>query len=158
VPLTFLDSVQRAIALDGRSSGVVAADGNPLSLHRPGARYLADDTLYDEAEKARQETIRDQQNAWRRGPPQQYDAAPPVGNYGPFEAHRIGEACTRDGQPGVLQATADGKWLTCAPMARSDSARRDTMSIADAEAIKKAAYDQMVAEMKDAWRHLRSAS
>jgi hypothetical protein len=142
-----------------RQQRVQAADGNPLSLHRPGGRYLADDTLYDEAERAFREMVADTANRWRRGPQQQYDARPPVGSYGPFEARRIGEACTLDGQPGTLVASADGKWLLCKPSSRSgaDSVPRSEMSLADAEAIKQQAYDEMRAAQRDAWRHPGSA-
>jgi hypothetical protein len=158
VPLTFLDGVQRAIALNGRAR-VRAADNDLLSLHRPGARFLADDTVTDAAAIAYDEMKREQANAWRRGPQQQYDAGPPVGSYGPFEARRIGQPCTVDGQPGTLVASADGKWLLCQRSSRSgaDSVPRSEMSLADAEAIKQQAYDEMRAAQRDAWRHPGSA-
>ena len=92
--------------------------------------------------------IADTANRWRRGPQQQYDARPPVGSYGPFEARRIGEACTLDGQPGTLVASADNKWLLCQPTRRADS-----MPVTDTEAIKQQVFDEYVERLCNAWRH-----
>jgi hypothetical protein len=130
--------------------------GDAYGLHRPGYRFS---DQFDDAEaiRAYDQMKFEQANAWRRGPQHAYerekhDAGPPAGAYGPMEPHRIDQPCTIDGQPGTLQPTADNKWLICKPSLRADS-----MSVADAEAIKQQAYDEMCQRMCNAWRHPGSA-
>jgi hypothetical protein len=149
VPMHFQDAVQRAIG-DER---IVGMDGDPFALHKPGPRYVADDSLYDAAEQARQEMIAFTADRWRRGPQfsqtrERNDAGPPEGAYGPVEPHRLGQPCMINGEGGALVASADGKWLLCQPSRRSDS-----MQVTDAEAIKQRAYDEMCQRLCNPWRH-----
>jgi hypothetical protein len=65
-----------------------------------------------------------------------------------------GSACTIDGAPDMLRKTADGRWLTSEPT-RTDATPHDPrrpISVADAQAIRDAAYREMCDELTNAWR------
>lgn len=52
----------RMVAMDG---SVIPADGNPLSLHKPGFRYSTDRALQDSRDRAYNEMVRRTENAWK---------------------------------------------------------------------------------------------
>jgi hypothetical protein len=130
---------------------------NPFALNKPGPRFAADASLYDEVARAYHEAGIAQADAWRRGPGgASQDASPALGTE-PAGA-REGDPCTvragaaegyLEGAPGHL-ARVDGQ-LVCVP----DAPRRtDSMSAADAEAIKQRAYDEMCRAGEQAWKNL----
>jgi hypothetical protein len=74
----------------------------------------------------------------------------PAGAY-PLSAVE-GSVCTVNGAPGTL--VREGDWLICKPT-QADSAPRDPrqpISMADAQKIRDAAYQQSVDELQNAWR------
>jgi hypothetical protein len=101
-------------------------------------------------------------------------AAMPVGAWGAAGlAAKAGDPCkTNEGEPGVLRE--EGGWLYCeasylgptrsgeqsagdVPVTRADAvptsrAAIDAMSAAEGQAIKDAAWNEMCAELRDAWK------
>jgi hypothetical protein len=125
------------------------------ALHQPGYRglsYATDSvehaeltTLRHLADRAYQQSIEDLCNAWRT------DAQPPAGAY-PLSAGE-GSACSVNGRAGTL--VREGDWLVCKPLAtepsRADAVPR-FMDGADAEVIRRQAYEAYVADLCEAWR------
>jgi hypothetical protein len=68
---------------------------------------------------------------------------------------RAGDPCSRDGADGTWEDGGDGN-LYCMvqkmPVTRADSMPPRTMSAADAEKIKSAAWNEMVSELTNAWK------
>jgi hypothetical protein len=158
----YLTDLQRAVRDNARADDARRREqqqrihdgtNNPYPLNRPGYRY-SDAVDDSETVRAFDQMCEEQRNAWRKGPSDAASASLPKARY-PLEPHRIGTACTENGEPGTLQV--EGDWLVCRTSSRSgaDSVPRSDMS--DAEAIKQRAYDEMRAAQRDAWRHLRSA-
>jgi hypothetical protein len=148
------DSVQAAIMADRRSHVTDATGDSGLGLHRPGARFATDASLYDAAMEAYAQATCAAEEAWRKGPGWQDASALGTGYSG-----REGDPCTvragasegyLEGSPGHL-ARVDGK-LVCVP--DKPSRRADSMSIADAEAIKQRAWEDANREAAEAWKHL----
>jgi hypothetical protein len=141
-----LSATQRAIAATHQPL-VIDATNNPMAMHKPGFRYLADarQRAMSDAVKAEaiQEVDRRDSNAWRRdydefsgseprltgsGAPGRGSGAP-AGSY-PLSAGE-GSSCTIDGAPGVLQR--QGNWLVCQPTRRATDAAFDAKAQAYAE-------------------------
>jgi hypothetical protein len=109
------------------------------------------------ADWAREQGIREMSDAWKPR-----DAAVPkvlpVGAW-PDTVQTEGASCSFDGQSGVWTRGADG-FLYCKPKAMTStrvpptnpSTDARTMSAADAEAIKSAAWNEMVADLNSAWK------
>jgi len=76
---------------------------------------------------------------------------------GSYEERLIGTVCTLSGADGRLEASADGKWLICHPIAqRNDSvpAWHPGLSLADGERIRGEAYLARVRNGEQAWENL----
>jgi hypothetical protein len=112
-----------------------------LVAARPGfVGTAASQRIRDEAY---QQSKRELSDAWKQ-------PSIPAGAY-PLSSGE-GTACTINGAPGRL--VREGEWLVCKPT-RTDAAPRDPrapISMADAERIRDAAYQQMCDEMQNAWR------
>jgi hypothetical protein len=149
VPMMLLDGTvaeledwQRAIVWAHRFGLNDAAD-----LHRPGPRRCSDEGTAAKA-KAYQQMCDALQDAWKQLPP-----TPPaeprvnVTGYGSGggRGQMPGHQSTINGQPGHLNHR-----LECVPD-RQDSVPR-TMSLADAQAIRDAAYRQYCDELVNAWK------
>jgi len=157
-----LGSIGDYCTLDDGTRGIVARRGNKLTCV-PLNSQDALDAVY-----ARREF--EDSEAWRKPPPGQpgdiwqqpmssaFKPYPSMGNTDPtntgqgaheFKGGRAGDACTIDGQRGVL--IDNGRRLVCVPQ---PSGRRD--SIADAEAVRRdavaAAYREREEADANAWK------
>ena len=150
-------AVQAAIKAE-RQRGVVDGSGSTAGLHRPGSRVAADRGAYDAVAEAYAQMIADKSEAWRAGPGGNQQDASAWGTE--YAGAREGDACTvragaaegyLEGGPGHI-ARVDGK-LLCLPDQRAQR-RPDSMSAADAEAIKQMAYDERVRAGEQAWKNL----
>ena len=141
VPMNARDGMsplQRAVAEDvaARSSPVLDALGGTTRLHQPGPRYVRDQAdARERVEQARAEWIREMCDAWRTP-----DADSELRGQQP------GDQCTINGAPGHLNER-----LECVPDQRQDAVPR-MMDSASAQAIKDAAYAEMVNELVTAWQ------
>ena len=164
VPLMMRDGMsptQRAVAADK-----AARFDDSQAKHGPGPIYCD-----RSAARAAYEAMRAElSDAWktltrRKRKAKQYDPfGREVGTYEEeeeddaasiaYRGQRQGDQCTIDGAPGHLNAK-----LECVPdparitRVKYDAAPR-TIDAATSRRIKKEAYDQMCAEMRDAWRDL----
>jgi hypothetical protein len=66
VPMEFMDSMQREIAISGGSRGTRLHDGQggPVG-HKPGFVYASDASVHDARDEARAEYIKNLSDAWR---------------------------------------------------------------------------------------------
>jgi hypothetical protein len=131
VPMNMRDGMselQRAVAEDKarRGDGIGLVDA--LALHKPGQRFSVDAAARTHVEQVYQDEKRKLQDAWRTTT---------------VRGQQPGDQCTIDGQPGHLNHR-----LECVPDQRQDS----VMTTDQAQAIKDAAYNAMVAELQNAWR------
>src|SRR5262245_12881700 len=108
VPMTFMDSMQRAVA---RSAKRPLHDGRGNRAgHRPG--FVYGDGNNDAKAQAFADANRDAEEAWKR----------PAGGYPP-EGAKAGDLCTYNGAPGHLRERDGG--LVCVPDEQHDAARFD---------------------------------
>jgi hypothetical protein len=120
-------------------------------------------------EQAYSEMLDDLQNGWKK-PPVNFDATatasrrpeknavgralemvPPRGGYFPASAG-VGSTCNVDGVAGTLQPAGVEGQLYCRPSAPIGATRVDSMTAEQAAPLRDAAYQEMCAQLRDAWR------
>jgi hypothetical protein len=142
--VTAHDPMGRVIAtyehLDADPNRVYGSSG-ALCAARPGFIGTADSQRI--RDEAYQQSKREMQDAWKAD-------SPPAGAY-PLSAGE-GSVCAINGAPGHL--AREGNWLVCRPTSSDASPRdpRQPISMADAQRIRDAAYQQSVDELHNAWR------
>jgi hypothetical protein len=162
----FVDSY-RSASEAARAEGIremCDAWRGPQVASPPAAADAAPPQGVSPTEWARHQMIQEMTDAWR-GPVRDADplsqstgastrataSVPPTGAYCPagFGA-KPGDPCTFEGSPVGRLVERDG-WLFCefTPLGPT---RGDSMSAADGEALKAAAYNEMVADLTSAWK------
>jgi hypothetical protein len=113
VPMTFMDSAQRAVAK--RFKRLHDARGNAVG-HRPG--FIYGDSDNDAKAQALADANREAENAWRTPP-----ITPPPASAYYADAVKVGDTCTVGGRTGRLVQRDGG--LVCELDEQHDSARLD---------------------------------
>ena len=115
------------------------------ALHRPGYKYCVDADARARVEEARAQWIQEMTDGWKTTAPGAVE----------FRGAQEGDVCTvreggvGEGGPGHLKRI--GGKLVCVPGQRHDSLPR-TMTAADAQPIRDAAYRQYCDELVNAWK------
>jgi hypothetical protein len=118
--------------------------------HVADAQRATADAGVDARDAAYGESVHFITNQWRTQDAPAVQTLP-AGRY-PISAGE-GNPCTKDGRPGVL--TREGDYLVCSthqPGATRVDAVPRTMSVADAQKIKDAAWNEMVTDLTNAWK------
>ena len=116
-----------------------------FALHKNGSRYCVDEAARARVEQARAEWIAEMCDAWKT----------PAAGAVEFRGAQEGDQCTvreggvGEGGPGHLRMV--GGRLVCVPDQRHDSLPR-TMTAADAQPIRDAAYRQYCDDLMNAWK------
>jgi hypothetical protein len=140
VPMTFMDSAQRAVAKTFQTSGMVTdahGDSDLHALSRPGARYPTQRTTADVARTlAYQDSEETAANAWKTPP-----VTPPPATACFSNAAKVGDARTVDGRAGHLRELNGG--LIFEPDAQHDARLDD----------RERAYREVQLRDESAWRN-----
>jgi len=131
-------------------SGQIAADRqrvvDDFALHKPGVRRLSDES-YDASRAAYETMVRDRSEAWRAGPGGhdigRDSGRPELGDGQHQDARRRRKTVERDPQGRELATYEETE--DAAPL-----------SVADAERIKREAWEQCVRDAEQAWKNLGS--
>jgi hypothetical protein len=153
--------------LDRGTTAITTLDGvgnvtsDPYAMCRPGYRF-ADRSI---SEQAYAEHVRDLQDAWRDDATPKEGTQTPKGIWPPGGVPKNigiveGSHCTIDGRGGTWQA--EGEFLFCRPSGPLvQPTRADAMPAAppsrfmtndEAQPIKDRAYEQMCADLQNAWK------
>jgi hypothetical protein len=165
VSMTMRDSlspVQRAIAEDADRRRARLHDGTGNSQfvgNKPGFVFAAD-ADYGATERARQDMIKDHEQAWSRDDRFTFEPVEKETGFGSkwFAGAREGDPCTVQGaeyqsefgSPGHLKRI-NGR-LVCVPDRRARADAAPVTDAAEGQRVKQEAYDAMCRDKANAWR------